>query len=126
MRYFKKLDPKQGILLSNGSWQKFGAAGKWGIMATEDVGLINEFMAAIKGERGGIIEIDATEYDSLKKKRQLWRCLREEISQKMFKLFLKSGEYVVGVGPVAVDDKKSKLIAKPAGMSGWKPVGVAR
>lgn len=93
MPFFKKVDPKQKVLISTGQYVQFEAVEhRLGIYPPEGKGmseaLANEFRLCIRQERGGITEITQQEYSSLleqKKKngplRPLWR---EELSSQTF------------------------------------------
>lgn len=88
MQYFKKINPDTKLLLSNGRYFECERiSDEYGLVATENPGLIVELEIAIKAERGGIERIFKIEYDELKKKPlapTLSQSLREEIGSKTF------------------------------------------
>lgn len=70
MRWFKKWDPRQKVMLPDGQWFRFPIdAGDWGLVATEDSHLIRQFTQAIGLQRGGIEEINEGQFNELQKKK---------------------------------------------------------
>jgi len=79
-KYFKKCQPRQPIVLSDGSgflaWVVVDH--ETGILATDDSRMIREFQICIQGRRGGVEEISAEEFLELQSKKKenlkpLWR-----------------------------------------------------
>lgn len=70
MRYFQKIYPSQLLILTNGRGFKFEATADptIGVHATENTQLLGEFEKAIAMQVGGLKEISAAEYETLKKK----------------------------------------------------------
>lgn len=83
-RYFKSISPSTPLYLSNGSKVTFDdVVGNEGIRAENNPAIIQEFEQAIRGQRGGIVEITSAQYSELKKKQQGPKSppiLREEIN----------------------------------------------
>lgn len=125
MKFFKKLDARQRVLLSNGSWQPFEPAGEWGVMATNDGYVISEFAAAQRQQRGGIEEITESEYHALKKKALSFRRWKDEVQEGFRELFRRTGNLPAGANRVAADPEPAKL-ARPMGISDFRPRGVRR
>lgn len=66
MRFFKKSVPKTPLYLSTGSRIVFLDVGNdTAVYSTDNPGLIAEFEAAIRGERGGIQSITEAEFHGL-------------------------------------------------------------
>lgn len=128
MRFFKKPDHRQKLLLSNGSWQPFQNAGEWGVLATEDNYVINEFAAAQRQQRGGIEEISAEEFQMLKKKASSFNRWKDEVQEGFREFFRRTGNLPAGANPVEDKPKRDpqSRISRPAGISDFRPQGVRR
>lgn len=83
MKFFKKVSPAVQLQLSNGLALKFdNVDDEWGILKTANPTLLSELAACIKGEIGGVFEIDEAEYNSLTEKKTTFRpTWREEITK---------------------------------------------
>lgn len=69
MKYYKKELVSNRLTLPNGKAVGFSKieGTDTGVLATEDEGLIAELDKAVAGHRGGVIEIDLSTYEELKK-----------------------------------------------------------
>ena len=138
VRYFKKFDPRQAILLSHGGWHRFHGTGEWGVEATDNAWLIREFETAIKQHRGGIEEITRAEYDSLnaelKKKTKRSKPFNEALNPRQIqRWFAGRGKSVARVGAAAVSsflratDLASRNLARPmSANTDFRPASVKR
>lgn len=87
MKYFKKSVPDTPVYIPNGGRINFTKVDNLtGCFATDNSNLISILDDCVKNGRGGVVEIDAQEYEQLKKKdssnlsKSKWR---EEIGQSM-------------------------------------------
>lgn len=76
MTYFKKVNPRMGLYLSDGNKLMFQAVDdQTGIYPPEGQGiseaLSKEIEKAIAAQQGGVTKIDQTEYDALVQKKKL-------------------------------------------------------
>jgi hypothetical protein len=134
MVYFKKYDPR--IQLSTGRgvivpFQDFG--GQWGAIATTNNYLIDELRKAQKEQRGGVMEIDAAEYEELKKKENQipFQTYREQVGHQQFKRVLRDvGARAAAAGKqlpfVPTGFSEAKALAKPVAKSTYVPRSVNR
>lgn len=136
VRYFKKFDPRQKVMLSDGSWFAFPTemdGRKWGVLETKNDGLIDELRKAIAKEVGGITEIDEAEYLDLKKKASslpLRTLSSEAVSLRTLRRGASDGD---GAGAVAGDTtfefpgRRLTPMGPPQGKNTeWRPQGVER
>lgn len=129
MRFFKKIDPRQALLLSNGQWFTFTPAGDYGIVATEDKYLIDQFTQAMKNQRGGLSEIDFKEYSDLKKNPYWFERPATEVISPRYLLELKRQyEEAVAVAGDLIQPvvEAFKNISQPTVVSDYRPKGVKR
>ena len=136
MRYFKKWDSRQRLLLSHGGWHQFKPAGDWGLEATADTFLIRNFLDAIAKQRGAVTEITKAEYEDLKKKQPSRKPFNEALSPMEFLLVAKKWrDRVVRVGADVVNDintafeKVRSRDIKPVttmNIDNWRPASVKR
>lgn len=127
MRFFKKIDARQQILLSNGQWFSFVPAGDFGLFSTEDPGLIAQFQIAIASQRGGLSEITEAEYQDLKKKPKLTRRLGPEKISPQFLQKLKNSRSDAGrVVVEAIAEAPFQNIVEPLQPSEYRPISVKR
>jgi hypothetical protein len=137
-RYFSKINPKQDLLLSNGSW--FNSLASWepvgdgesGVLATNNGFLIREMELAMERQRGGIREISQSEFETLKKKEpnlKPWRPLNEAISKATYARLrsLWSGNAGAVAGVEITNPKGAgRKIAQPTIISQFRPASVKR
>lgn len=140
MRYFRKYEPRQNLMMSNGAWLRFPETGgehdQWGLLATQDGGIIREIELAQQNQKGGIEEITAADYEALKKKERKpkrWPHSNEAISPRTY---LKLREQWAGISAgraAEVDvltrdpkDPKFKRISRPEPVSTFRPASVKR
>jgi hypothetical protein len=125
MRFFKKFEPRQQLLLSSGQWFSFQPAGDHGIVATDDAELVRQFQIAMQAQRGGISEITEAEYQDLKKNPKLsQRNGPEKISPKLLRSLQ---DRRVVAGPVAAETGQAfQNITEPFKTSDYRPVSVKR
>lgn len=97
MQYFKKINPDNRLLLSNGRYFECErVCDEYGLVATSSEGLIEELQLAIKAERGGIVPISKEDYEELKKKPpepRLSQSLREELGSKTFNAIHRQSQF---------------------------------
>lgn len=71
-RYFKKLVPSTPIWLSNGTPLRFETVdGNVGYYTTDDFYMLSELDACLRGNRGGVSEISASDYEEFLKKKEV-------------------------------------------------------
>lgn len=136
MRFFRKFDPRQAVMLSDGSWFRFtevaGAQSEYGILATTDGHLISELTIAHENQRGGIREITEAEFHELKKKevkQTRWQPSNESISKRAYRRLCEQWQGVsAGVAGVvkAVDRGLGRKIERPVVQNTFRPVSVRR
>lgn len=139
MRFFRKVDPKQNLILSNGgwfadmaSWEVAGENGEFGLLTTNNGFLIHEMELAQARQRGGIREISEVEYLELKKKEPKPRRLRplnEAITRATYARLrsLWSGNAGAVAGVEITNPKGAgRKIAQPTIISQFRPVSVKR
>jgi enoyl-CoA hydratase/carnithine racemase len=129
MRYFKKLNHRQKLILTTGQQIEFQEAGDWGLYSTTDTWLINQFLAAIREQRGGLFEITEMEFLNLKKNATPSPSYNEAITPRSLNRVLQelvaAAERVAG-NVTAAARKIGHEVSRPVLETGYRPASVKR
>lgn len=135
-RFYKKIDPRQPIIFSDGAWYRdwevAGERQEIGLLQTSDGHIIKELALAIEKQRGGVREITAEEYQAIKKKQpklKRWQPSNEAITMRAY---LRLRNLWQGVAAGAVDGVElgrpqgGRKIERPVTLSTFRPASVRR
>ncbi len=133
MVFFKKFDPNVRLNTSRGYTVPFAEVGDgWGVLATEDAYLIGELRKAQAEQRGGVMEIEATEFEELKKKESpSQRVWREVVGHLQLRRLYRGAQGSAAAAGrqlpfVPTGFSENKALARPMAKSTFIPKSVAR
>jgi hypothetical protein len=131
MRYFKKYDPRNPIYAGAGfqiQFQEPVENGGWGLLATNDTYIIKELERCIREERGGVAEVEFSEFEALKKKENqillpTWReaIPRARLVRMLRALQERDAADIKGPKEVFKNFHEARVLAKPQGKSTYIP-----
>lgn len=132
MRYFIKINPKNILYGSYGQAMSFPDFGNGhGGVETENENTIRELTLAIQRNRGGVKEVNAKEYESLKKKVQSLTPSRETQSANLRTVVNRFGgnrRDAAGANDLKMPNREENLLmpSAPAKPTGFRPKAVKR
>lgn len=134
MKFFSKYDLRNKIYTGAGWPVPFkDVGGMIGLLATNDNYIISELQKVIDEHRGGVQEVTAAEFEALKKKENqkpypTWRELldRKHLQGMLHHLFDARAAADKELPDAVRNFSLPRNIARPAGVSTFRPKAVAR